>query len=934
MHTVGMVVLLLAPPLAAEPLCAGGPLPTPVEVSGVPIVVDSATNEYFVLYVQQQVDGRSLEFPVSVTLGLDGTTVLAENVEALPIERYRVEKYLVTDPADVDRDCIDDITELTDPVGMNPVNSAAAIDDIVDGSLAIPDRATFEVLALRDHIKFLLFNMDTDRLGVAFLNTNTHQHHRDFLHAVGLDAEQWVGRGSISYDPQLLAPDGSPGAYYVALNRGSVPWDRGFLFSEKVYSVLAASMPLLEDDLVLHIPNSVLPFLQPHLAKYRESRIDLVFDQDILPDPTFLGLNTGNGYGRLRVMNGEERPSPRDVAIYDALPNELPRVAGIISTTPQTPLSHVNLRAIQDRVPNAFISGVLDDPDVLSLLDNYVRYEVTDSGWRLRAATVEEVEAHYASSRPPMEQVPQRDLSVTSITPLGHIGFDDWTSFGVKAANVAVLKTLGFPEEAVRDGYAVPFYFYDEFMKANDLYAKIEEMLASEEFQTDFAVQEETLKDLRRAIKDAPVPDWITQALEQMHASFPPGTSLRYRSSTNNEDLPSFNGAGLYDSKTQHPDEEPISKSLKQVYASLWNFRAFTEREFHRIDHMATAMGVLVHPNFSNELANGVAVSFDPIDNREGRYYLNTQIGEDLVTNPDTHSVPEEILVSRDFAGIYIILSTSNRVPSGRLLLSDGQREQLRRHLAVIHDHFARLYAASPTGRFAMEIEFKITSDNILAIKQARPWVFDPGSASGQVVGLDPGQQQGVSVGFFDMAEAGVHEAAVRKMADLGVLKGTGCGNGRLCPQEPLRRWELAVWMVRMFDGAEPARTNISRYADVDHVTWWTPYVERFAELGITAGCDLEPLRFCPDSPVIRQHAATFLVRAFKLAAAAPVGFTDLSANSTINNHINDINALYAAGITAGCSTQPLSFCPDRPVTRAEMATFLVRALQLAAAPS
>ena len=89
--------------------------------------------------------------------------------------------------------------------------------------------------------------------------------------------------------------------------------------------------------------------------------------------------------------------------------------------------------------------------------------------------------------------------------------------------------------------------------------------------------------------KDAETPQWIIDALTAMHATYPEGQSLRYRSSTNNEDLPGFNGAGLYDSKTQDPDEteeDGIDKSLKQVFASLWTFRAFTEREFHRIDHL------------------------------------------------------------------------------------------------------------------------------------------------------------------------------------------------------------------------------------------------------------------------------------------------------------------------------------------------------------
>ena len=74
------------------------------------------------------------------------------------------------------------------------------------------------------------------------------------------------------------------------------------------------------------------------------------------------------GFGLLQGHGLEERPNPRDIVIYEALPNEMPRVAGIITTVPQTPLSHVNLRAIQDRVPNAYIEGALQDPIIAGLV--------------------------------------------------------------------------------------------------------------------------------------------------------------------------------------------------------------------------------------------------------------------------------------------------------------------------------------------------------------------------------------------------------------------------------------------------------------------------------------------------------------------------------------------------------------------------------------
>ena len=578
-----------------EETCPGSgynPTPTAVTIAAVPIVVDSTTADYFVLYVSHDVDDTEVELPVLVKRGETGTTALAENVEALPRERYRVEKYLIADPADVDGDCIDDITELDDFGSKNPVNAASSID-LRDGAVGIADRATFEALAqvypLRSnklHMKFVVFGIDTESPRVYFIDSSRYQLHIMFRNALvdrGIEQDEaQTTDGFLYYYPNLEAADGSLGVYFA--------WDTttySFAMVDRLFTVIAASMPLLEQDLAYHLRNYQLPAVQDEFPLYEDSRIHLLLDEDIEPEDNFLPLNEEVGFGLLRVLEPDERPSLRDVVIYETLPNNLPRVAGIISTVPQTPLSHVNLRAIQDGVPNAFIRDALDNEDIESLIGGYVRYEVKRARYRIRAATREEVDAHYDSSRPSQPQTPQRDLSVTEITPLSEIGFDDWDAFGVKAANVAVLRTLGFPEGTIPDGFAIPFYFYDEFMKHNDFSTRIETMLADADFQENFDTQDEELKDLRDAIEDGETPAWILTALADMNTGFPEGTTNRkYRSSTNNEDLPGFNGAGLYDSKSQKPDEDEedgLDKSLKEVYASLWNFRAFTERDFHRI---------------------------------------------------------------------------------------------------------------------------------------------------------------------------------------------------------------------------------------------------------------------------------------------------------------------------------------------------------------
>ena len=174
---------------------------------------------------------------------------------------------------------------------------------------------------------------------------------------------------------------------------------------------------------------------------------------------------------------------------------------------------------------------------------------------------------------------------------------------------------------------------------------------------------------------------------------------------------------------------------------------------------------------------------------------------------------------------------------------------------------------------------------------------------------------------YTDVDRSSVHGSNIYALERLGVFDGTQCGARKFCPGKPAKRWAIAVWIVRVVDGEDPFPVEESRFADVEDGVWWMPYVERLADLGITVGCRQNPLRFCPDRTVSRAQIASFLVRAFRLQRANPAEFTDTRGNT----HEANIDALFAAGLTVGCRQRPLRYCPDRPVTRGQMASLLNR---------
>lgn len=499
----------------------------------------------------------------------------------------------------------------------------------------------------------------------------------------------------------------------------------------KAFKLIDKALPFAKGRVAYHPAGDTQEQLATReAAAFKRLKVPMLSTKELFHGVTYSPLNPGVGFGTLRVVDGAQGAqtplTARDVVLFKgSLPNDLAHVGGIISEVPQTPLSHINLKAQQNKTPNAYVKDASSDPKIAGLVGKIVKYEVGANGMEIREATKAEADAWLETQRPPTVQKAPRDLSRKKIEAFANLGAKDAKAYGAKSANIAEMRKF-LPGDMIPDGFGIPFSFYDTFMKQTGLYDEAKKMMADPQFQSDPTKREEMLDAFRRKVRRADVPAELASQITELQSKFPAGQPIRCRSSTNNEDLEGFNGAGLYDSYTHRPDEGNLQSTIKQVWSSLWTFRAFEEREFWRIDHMTAAMGVAVHPNSDDEAANGVAITKNIYDPNWPGFYVNAQVGESLVTNPDPSATPDEMLISAIGPnGEYEIqkIRSSTLTENGQSVLTREQTQELVSVMERIQEHFKQVYGRQGDATFAMDLEFKILSNGKLWVKQARPVV-------------------------------------------------------------------------------------------------------------------------------------------------------------------------------------------------------------------
>ena len=464
---IGMVVVLAG----AQLLCADeGPVPTVLRSSKgtMGITFNGKADHYYTLF-------RSLNLaeqgePIEVMLGVDGPMQLKDRFRPTPSQVfYRVRELPTSESVDTDGDGRLDSRELRinlfDPSVTlgNALNPIEAIDQN-DGTdfltqerfdrYAVTDsRPITEGVTGKQFLKFVGLPIYDPGPAVLFMDTALYSGHRQFLQKLGRTHEfdlNAVLRGELAWIPE----EGSDGWYTFNLQPGNAPTIEHIRF---LYHALTKNMPFLDGNLAYRPIDTSFYVYQRDQQLYEREGIPIWLDDERLATNDYVPLNEGETYGLLNVFDPDERPSILDVALYRQLPNDVPILRGIITETPQTPLSHVNLRAVQNGNPNAYIREASTHPDVVPLIGKYVRYSVKPEGFELSQVTKEEVETHLEAIRPKEAQVPPRDLQLREIRPLAELGFEWSPSIGAKASNVAELMTSNgvapsrmFPEMVLR----------------------------------------------------------------------------------------------------------------------------------------------------------------------------------------------------------------------------------------------------------------------------------------------------------------------------------------------------------------------------------------------------------------------------------------------------------------------------------------------------
>ncbi len=573
------------------------------------------------------------------------------------------------------------------------------------------------------HVMFVIDRKDHDK--IYYVNKKRYSFHKDFVNGTYLSLE----RGREFFQNNYLNANRrfilGTLAYQIPIKRWTFEfWEGDLIPADQIqlaYDVINKSFFAP----VAFKPNS----LRQDEATRSLAGMQRILQSDIAAEQAYQALNVARGLGRIHIipkLDDHVEIGSNEILVLDEVPVQLPPVAGIITSQPSTPLSHINLLAKGWGIPNAYIKNA---KELLKQYDGWwVSFETLREKYTIKRADMNLLREYQRRQAERLDVMkPRFNLSETRLLSLAQQRSRSSLAFGGKSANLGEVLNARLPGIVVPNGFTIPFYYYDEFIKENKLDDAIYGLLNDQKFVHDPAYRREQLVQLRQKIESAEFdPELRKLVLEKVAREYA-GKGLFVRSSSNSEDLPNFSGAGLYTTVPNVRGEQELIDAIKKVWASLWNFEAYEARERASVDHSKIFMAVLLQEGINSE-SSGVMISTDPFDTEnKGAIYISAKrglgikvvegqrIAEQIIFRPRTNAVQvltrsaeDSLLTFDENGGVKEVPITGDRV----VLTDDVIRRLVRAAMSI-----KRVF-----GQRDQDIEWAYMKGQIYII-QSRPFI-------------------------------------------------------------------------------------------------------------------------------------------------------------------------------------------------------------------
>ncbi len=494
------------------------------------------------------------------------------------------------------------------------------------------------------HAMFFIDRKEGNR--IYYADSNRYRFHKDFLLATYL-----VPRGADVFKPVYIDED----RRFIV---GTVAFQR--TVDKYTWEIWEGDMATAEHLKTAHQVINRTFFAavayKPNSTRQEDLSAGLgfprVLQSEIIKNQEYVALNPGRAVGRIHViekLDDTVEIGENEILVLRELPMSLPPVRGIIVAKPSSPLSHVNILAKGWNIPNIYIK---DADKLFKDKHSFVwELEATMTEYKFRPADTELLRTDFRS---PDQQIPPVDMAVTKLTGLKEMRRTDSVAFGAKAANLGEIFSAKVPGITVPDGFSIPFFWYDKFMKDNGLDKVVEKLLEDYDFIHNPRYRKQKLEELQAAIQKGTIDPALRRQVFLRWKTQLGYAPVFVRSSSNAEDLPNFSGAGLYSSAFNIRTADQMLEGIKKVWGSLWNARAYESRVRNYVSQDDVYMSALIQVGVDME-KGGVLITKDPYNNVKGdAVYISSVCGHNsrVVNNS---GIPEQILFLGETSSISVV---------------------------------------------------------------------------------------------------------------------------------------------------------------------------------------------------------------------------------------------------------------------------------------